>query len=55
MSIDSIDIQAEIEKCKNDLVYFIDKYMTGENGKFLCLNPTQILMTQIIMEGMKNV
>lgn len=51
----SIDIQLEIEKCKNDLIYFIDKYMTGEDGKFLCLNPAQIVMAQIIMEGMKNV
>lgn len=55
VSIDSIDIQTEIEKCKNDFIYFIDKYMTGEDEKFLCLDPTQIVLAQIIMEGMKNV
>lgn len=51
----SIDIQSEIERCEIDPIYFIDKYMTGEDGKFLCLNPAQIVMMQIIMEGMKNV
>ena len=42
----------EIQKCKDDNMYFINKYMKDKNNNPISLNAAQITIIQYILGGM---
>ena len=47
-------IQNEIKKCKENPIYFIDKYIRDKDGNRVSLNAAQIMFIEIILRGIGN-
>lgn len=47
-------IQNDIKKCKEDPIYFINKYIRDKDGNRVSLNAAQIMLIEIILRGIGN-
>ena len=47
-------IQNEIKKCKENPIYFIDKYMRDKDGNHVSLNAVQVMFIETILRGIGN-